>query len=49
MNPMIKLTRRHKSEIGNATTFNKSFYLAGCTKYTFVSLEDSKVATGGDL
>ena len=32
MNPMIKLTRRQKSEISNTTTFNKSFYLASYTK-----------------
>ena len=33
MNPTVNLTRRDKSEISNPTTFNKSFYLASCTKY----------------
>ena len=35
MNLMMTLTRRHKSEASNATTFNKLFYRASSSKYTF--------------
>ena len=38
MNATMKLTRRHKSEVSNATTFNKIFCQASSSKYTFARL-----------